>query len=80
MQIDKLFDEICSLIQEQKKVFNEMNQCATQTFNVQQYSELIDKFNDIEKKRVETHKQLLAMRGKNMESMILSLKQHYGIE
>lgn len=80
MQIDKLFDETCNLLQEQKKVFNEMNRCATQTFNAQQYSELIDKFNAIEKKRVETHKQLLAMRDKNMESMVLSLKQHYGIK
>ena len=25
MQIDKLFDSFCSLIQEQKKIFNEMN-------------------------------------------------------
>ena len=80
MQIDKLFDETCSLIQEQKKIFNEMNRCATQTFNAKQYSELIDKFNAIEKKRVATYKQLLTMRDKNMESMVLSLKQHYGIE
>jgi hypothetical protein len=80
MQIDKLFDETCNLLQEQKKVFNEMNRCATQTFNVEQYSGLIDKFNAIEKKRVATHKQLLAMRDKNMESMVLSLKQHYGIK
>ncbi len=80
MQIDKLFDETCSLIQEQKKIFNEMNRCATQIFNAKQYSELIDKFNAIEKKRVATYKQLLTMRDKNMESMVLSLKQHYGIE
>ena len=80
MQIDKLFDETCSLIQEQKKIFNEMNRCATQIFDAKQYSELIDKFNAIEHKRIETHKQLLAMRDKNMESMVLSLKQHYGIE
>lgn len=79
MQIDKLFDETCSLIQEQKKIFNEMNRCATQTFNLEQYSELIDKFNAIEKKHVETHKQLLTMLDKNMESMRLSLKQHYHI-
>ena len=80
MQIDKLFDETCSLIQEQKKIFNEMNRCATQIFDAKLYSELIDKFNAIERKRLETHKQLLAMRDKNMESMVLSLKQHYGIE
>lgn len=80
MQIDKLFDEICSLTQEQKKIFNEMNRCATQTFNAKQYSDLIDKFNNVERKRVETHKQLLAMRDKNMDSMLLSLKQHYGIK
>lgn len=80
MQIDKLFDETCSLIQEQKKIFNEMNRCATQTFNAKQYSELIDKFNAIDKKRVEAHKRLLTMRDKNLESMVLSLKQHYGIK
>ena len=78
MQIDKLFDETCSLIQEQKKIFNEMNRCATQTFDARHYFELIDKFNAIEKKCMEAHKRLLTMRNKNLESMMLSLAQHYG--
>ena len=56
-----------------------MNRCATQTFNVEQYSKLIDKFNAVEKKRIEIHKQLITMRDKNVESMMLSLKQHYNI-
>ena len=69
MQIDKLFDETCSLIQEQKKIFNEMNRCATQTFDAKYYSELIDKFNAVEKKRVATHKQLLTMRDQKVKPM-----------
>lgn len=80
MQIDKLFDEFCSLIQEQKKIFNEMNRCATQTFDARRYFELIDKYNAIIKKSAEAHKRLITMRNKNMESMVLSLKQHYDIK
>ena len=80
MQIDKLFDEVCSLLQEQKKIFNEMNKCATQTFDVNHYSELIDKFNAAERKQAEARRYMHIMRGKNMESMTLSLKQHYGIK
>lgn len=80
MQIDKLFDETCSLIQEQKKIFNEMNRCATQTFDTIRYLELIDKYNVTIKKCAEVNKRLLTMRDKNMESMRLSLKQHYGIK
>lgn len=79
MQIDKLFDEFCSLIQEQKKIFNEMNCCATQTFDARRYSELIDKYNAVTRKCAEAHKRLITMRDKNIESMCLSLKQHYGI-
>lgn len=80
MQIDKLFDAVCSLLQEQKKIFNEMNKCATQTFDARQYSDLIDKFNAVEHKQAATRKQLHTMREKNLEGMILSLKQHYGIK
>ena len=80
MQIDKLFDEFCSLIQEQKKIFNEMNRCATQTFDARRYLELIDKYNATIKKSAEAHKRLITMRDKNMESMVLSLKQHYDIK
>lgn len=80
MKIDKLFDEICSIIQEQKNVFKEMNQNATQTFDYKRYSDLIDKYNSLEKKRVEIHKSMIIMRDKNMESMLLSLKQHYNIK
>ena len=80
MQIDKLFDEFCSLIQEQKKIFNEMNQCATQIFDVRHYFELIDKYNATIKKCAEVHKRLITMQDKNIESMQLSLKQYYRIK
>ena len=80
MQIDKLFDSFCSLIQEQKKIFNEMNRCATQAFDARRYFELIDKYNTTIKKSAEAHKRLITMRDKNIESMVLSLKQHYGIK
>lgn len=80
MKIDKLFDEICSIIQEQKNIFKEMNQNATQTFDYKRYSDLIDKYNSLEKKWVEIHKSMIIMRDKNMESMLLSLKQHYNIK
>lgn len=43
-------------------------------------SELIDEYNAAEHKQTEVRKQLHTMRDKNMESMTLSLKQHYGIK
>lgn len=39
MKIDKLYDEECSLIQRQKEIINEMNVCATQTFNAKRFQE-----------------------------------------
>jgi hypothetical protein len=80
MQINKLFDEICNITQEQKKVFNEMNECAMQTFNVRRYLELVDEFDVLAKKKTEIQKQYFVMRNKNLESMVLSLKQRYGIK
>ena len=80
MQIDKLFDKECELIQQQKKLFNEMNVCATKTFNIERYAQLIDEYNATVKKRHSVIQQIQQMKTSNMESMELSLKQHYHIE
>lgn len=80
MKIDKLYDEECNLIQKQKEIINEMNICATQTFNVARFEELAEEFNKVIDKIHSTMKQIDTMKKVNVESMILSLKQHYGIK
>lgn len=80
MKIDKLYDEECKLIQKQKEIINEMNTCATQTFNVRRFQDLADEYNKIVDKIYSTIKQIDTMKKVNVESMLLSLRQHYGIK
>lgn len=80
MKIDKLYDEECNLIQQQKEIINEMNICATKTFNVKRFEDLADEYNKIVNKIGEVNKKLDTMKQVNLESMLLSLKQHYGIK
>ena len=80
MKIDKLYDEECNLIQKQKEIINEMNTCATQTFNVGRFKDLVEEYNKVVDKIYNINKQIDTMKGVNVESMLLSLKQHYGIK
>lgn len=78
MQIDKLFDEECELIQKLKKIFNEMNVCATQTFNYNKFLSLADDYNKTVDKLTRHVEKRMAMRKVNLESMTQSLKHHFG--
>lgn len=80
MKIDKLYDEECNLIQKQKEIINEMNTCATQTFNVTRFKELAEEYNKVVDKIYNTNKQIDTMKKVNVESMLLSLKQHCGMK
>ena len=80
MKIDKLYDEECSLIQQQKEIFNEMNICATKTFNAKRFYDLVEDYNKIVHKIDEVNKKRNTMKQVNLENMLLSLKQHYGIK
>lgn len=80
MKIDKLYDEECNLIQKQKEILNEMNTCATQTFNVGRFKDLAEEYNKVLDKIYNISKQIDTMKKVNVESMLLSLKQHYGIK
>lgn len=57
-----------------------MNICATQTFNVARFKELTEEYNKIVDKLYNKIKQIDTMKKVNVESMLLSLKQHYGIK
>lgn len=80
MKIDKLYDEECKLIQKQKEIFNEMNICATQIFNVGRFQDLAGEYNKVVDKIYSISKQIGTMKKVNVESMLLSLRQHYGIK
>ena len=80
MKIDKLYDEECNLIQQQKEIINEMNICATKTFNVKRFYDLVEEYNKVVDKIYNISKQIDTMKKVNVESMLLSLKQHYGMK
>lgn len=80
MKIDKLYDEECNLIQQQKEIINEMNTCATKTFNFKRFYDLTEEYNKIVHKISEVNKKLNTMKQVNIENMLLSLKQHYGVK
>jgi uncharacterized protein YydD (DUF2326 family) len=80
MKIDKLYDEECNLIQKQKEIINEMNTCATKTFNVKRFKDLAEEYNKVVNKIYNINKQIDTMKKVNVESMLLSLKQHYVVK
>lgn len=55
MKIDKLYDEERELIQKQKEIINEMDICATQTFDTVRFKELAKEYNKVIARIVQIH-------------------------
>lgn len=76
MQIEKMYDELCDYFQQQKKKFVEMNVCATKTHNGLRWCQLIDEFNELNKKILSLGERMQTLRNKNLDEMKLCLLQN----
>lgn len=76
MQFDKLIDEECEMLQQLKKIFNEMNVCATQTFNVKRFFALAEEYDKTVDKLAKHVDKRTTLRQANLDSMVQSFKHH----
>ena len=79
MQMEKMYDDLCSLYKQQKEIYVKMNGCCLKR-DLKGWADSIDEFNHLNRKIAKQLDDMCVLREKNIEEQQRSLCKHFNLE